>query len=224
MRGILKLGRFLIWLAVFLFFYSSFLVLFQHGSANYVSKMIDGWGSIAQEFEKSYRTLTASAASSDRAAAPAQPSTASSDAAKKPGEMPGYVSMMIWGSVVVCLLGFFWMVAAAFQESMLWGLVILFVPLLTSAVAAVTQAGLVILLVLLLTPLIFIIFWITHFREATPPFVLLLIGGFVQFFIFSYYGIDFQEYFLGTPPELRPNQPNPLEGMIMPLLWFFLGS
>ena len=198
MRGILKLGRFLIWLAVFLFFYSSFLVLFQHGSANYVSKMIDGWGSIAQEFEKSYRTLTASAASSDRAAAPAQPSTASSDAAKKPGEMPGYVSMMIWGSVVVCLLGFFWMVAAAFQESMLWGLGVLFVP------------GL------------FVIYWLTHFREGTPPFILWVIGALTQFFIFAHYGLDFQEYFLGTPPELRPNQPNPLEGMILPLLYCIL--
>ena len=204
MRGILTLGRYLVWLAVFLFFYSSFLVLFQFGSKNYVPKMIDGWGSIAQEFEKSYQTLSAPAAavSTGPTAAPAtgqaQAGAASSGGVKKAGEIPDYVSVIIWGSVVVSLLGFFWLIAVAFQESMLWGLGVLFIP------------GL------------FLIYWLTHFREATPPFVLLLIGGFVQFFVFSYYGIDFQGYFMGSPTPPPPPQPDPLAGMILPLLYCIL--
>lgn len=202
-RGIPTLGKFLIWLAVFLFFYSSFLVLFQFGPKNYAPKMIEGWGSIAQEFEKSYQKLSVSAtaaASSDETAAPGQAQTGAADSGgvKKAGEIPSHVSMVIWGAVVICLLGFFWMIAVAFQESMLWGLGVLFVP------------G------------IFLIYWLTHFREATPPLILVLIGVFVQFFIFSYYGIDFQGYFLGSPPPPAAPHPDPLAGMIAPLLLFLV--
>jgi hypothetical protein len=199
-KGILTLGKFLIWLAIFLFFYSSFLVLFQFGSKNYVTKMTSGWGSVAQEFQTSFRTLTAPVPVGSReTSAPSTAGTAGTTSGAdtaKPGEIPGHVTMLIWGSVVVCLLGFFWIVAVAFQESMLWGLGVLFIP------------GL------------FIIYWLTHFREATPPFILWAIGFVVQFFIFSHYGIDFHDYFLGTPPELKPQPGNPLEGMIMFILYF----
>lgn len=198
-RGILTLGRLLIWLAVFLFFYSSILVLFQFGSKSYVPKMIDGWGSIAQEFEKSYRTLSAAATAAPSGEAPAPatgqaPASTAAGSAQNPAEIPSYVPLLIWGSVVICLLGFFWIVAIAFQEGMLWGLGVLFIP------------GL------------FLIYWLVHLREATPPFVLLLIGVFVQFFVFTHYGLDIQEYFMGSPTPPPPLPPNPLAGMIMPFL------
>jgi len=203
--GILRLGRFLIWLAVFLFFYSSFLVLFQYGSANYTQKMLGGWSSITGEFEKSYRTLSATApvstpdtagpAASPTAAGKTPASSASGGEEKKSGELPGYVAILIWGSVIICLLGFFWMVAVAFQESMLWGLGVLFIPPLA------------------------VVYWISHFREATPPLVLWVIGVVVQVIVTVHYGVDLQQYFLGAPPPPATPQPNPLEGMIVPLMW-----
>jgi hypothetical protein len=199
-RGILVLGRYLIWLSVFLIFYSSFMVLIQYGARSYAPKMISGWGSIAQEFEKSFHTLSsapaATATGDDKA--PADGKTTDGGKPAKPGEVPGFVSILVWGSVVTCLLGFFWMVAVAFQESMLWGLGVLFIPFLA------------------------VIFWLTHFREATPPLVIWVIGAGVQFFVFAHYSIDFQEYFLGAPTPPPTPQPNPLEGMIMPLVMFLL--
>jgi hypothetical protein len=203
--GILTLGRYLIWLAVFLFFYSSFMVLLQFGSKSYVPKMVEGWGSIAQELEASYKTLSATTATSTAPAGEGQPAasgeakTGAAGEAQKSGELPGHVALLIWGSVVVCLLGFFWMVALAFQEGMLWGLGVLFIPFLG------------------------LIFWLTHFREATPPLVIWAIGAVVQFFVFSHYGIDFQEYFLGSPAPIPPPKSDPLEvpGMIIPVLMSF---
>ncbi|MBV9463376.1 MAG: hypothetical protein JO317_04020 [Verrucomicrobiae bacterium] len=40
-KGILRLGRFILWVMVFLFFYSSFLILIQYGAQNYQAHMID---------------------------------------------------------------------------------------------------------------------------------------------------------------------------------------
>jgi len=191
-RGILILGKFLIWLAVFLFFFSSFLVLIQFGSKNYVPKMTSGWGSVAQEFEKSYHTL--SATQPEATSGNAAPGAAAGAQAKS-GEIPESVSFLIWGGVVISLLSYFWMVAVAFQESMIWGLAVLFIP------------GAAIL------------YWITHFREATPPLVIGAIGGFVLFFTFTHYGVDPAEYFMGTPAPPPAKTPNPLEGMILPLIF-----
>lgn len=176
------------------------MVLIQYGTKGYAPKMIGGWGSIAQEFQKSFQTLSSApaAAPAGETAAPADGKAADGGAPAKPGEVPAFVSLLIWGSVVVCLLGFFWMVAVAFQESMLWGLGVLFIPFLA------------------------FIFWLTHFREATPPLVIWVIGAVTQFFVFAHYGVDFHEYFLGSPTPPPAPQPNPLEGFIMPLLMFLL--
>lgn len=198
MRGILTLGKFLIWLVVFLFFFSSFLVLIQFGYKNYVQKMTSGWGSVAQEFEQSYRTLSA-AQSEAGSTAPATADGKAAGAQTQPGEISGTVSLLLWGGVVICLLSFFWMVAVAFQESMIWGLAVLFIP----------GAA--------------IIYWITHFREATPPIVIGAIGVFVMFFTVTHYGVDLTEFFMGTPTAPAPKAPNPLEGMIMPLIYIIFG-
>ena len=93
------------------------------------------------------------------------------------------------------MLAFFWLVAVAFQDSMLWGLVVLFIP-----------GGA-------------FVYWITHFREATPPLVVGAIGSFTLFFTFTHYNIDYMDYFIGTPAPPPPKQPSPLEGMIVPVSW-----
>jgi len=195
-RGILTLGKFLIWLVVFLFFFSSFLVLIQFGSNNYVPKMTSGWGSVAQEFEKSYHTLSATqpeTVAGNTATATAGGAAVGTQA--QPGEVPQSVSLLLWGGVVICLLSFFWMVAVAFQESMLWGLAVLFIPPVA------------------------IIYWITHFREATPPFVIGVIGVVVLFFTVTHYGVNLVEFFMGTSTPPPAKTPNPLEGMILPLIF-----
>jgi hypothetical protein len=186
-KGILTLGRFLLWLLFFLFCYSSFMILVQFGPSNYASKMFTSWGSVGEEFQKSYETLQSGGPVAGDSTQPGVPGEAG-----KPGPPPGYVALLIWGSVVLFLLGFFWLVAVGFQESLLWGLAVLF-----------TGIGAV-------------LFWVTHFREATPPFLLVLISLIVMGVSFVNYGLDPYEYFLGPPPKPAPKQPSPLDDVVPP--------
>jgi len=190
-QGILRLGRFLLWLCLFLFAYSSLLTLFQYGRTDYGSQMLTSWGSIGQEFEKSYETLTAAPEST------ATDGTESGESAKsEPTGPPSYFPLLIWGSIIISLLGFFWIVAVAFQESLLWGLSVLFIPF------------------------VMLIFWISHIRESTPPFILVIIGNLTLGFAFSYYGVDAQEYFIGPPPQpLKLKPPSPLEESAVPAIF-----
>jgi hypothetical protein len=189
-QGILRLGRFLLWLCLFLFAYSSIMILFQYGRQDYGSQMVTSWGSIGQEFQKSYEALTAAPAPTE-----SQGTEAGETGKSEATGPPGYFPLLVWGSVIICLLGFFWIVAAAFQESLLWGLAVLFIPF------------------------VLILFWISHIREATPPFVLVLIGNLTLGFSFTYFDVDWQEYFIGSPPELRPKQPSPLEESAVPKIF-----
>jgi hypothetical protein len=189
-KGILALGRFLLWLLFFLFCYSSFMILIQYGTGDYASKMITSWSSIGQEFEKSYETLQSGGPATGEGAQPGAVAGAEGDKTAPP---PGFVPLLIWGSVILFLLGFFWLVAVAFQESLLWGLATLFV------IGAIP-------------------FWISHFRESTPPFLLVIIASVVFGFTIVNYGIDPYQYFLGPPPKPKsePTEPSPLDDIVPP--------
>jgi len=197
-RGILTLGRYMLWLAVFLFLYSSMLILFQYGFKEYPARLIEGWGSFAQEaraaFQVAFAPKAEETASAEGGEKGKQEGSASDQAKsaeggeKKTQEVPTHVSLLIWGSMVLCGVGWLWTVMLAMQEGMLWGLGTLFIPLVS------------------------LFFWLTHFRECLPPIVLWLIGFFVQMFVVSYYGVDLMEYFFGAPlTPAPPPPPSPLQ-------------
>ena len=192
-------------MGLFLFFYSSMLVLFQYGVREYPSKMISGWAGIATDFRDSLRAAQEKAGKEGQEQGGAKASGGSASGEKE-AEVPGVASAMIIGSIVLIFIGFFWLVTLAFQEGILWGIGVLFIPFVS------------------------FFYWITHFREATPAMILQFIGGFVIGFVSSYYGIDMREFIFGAPPAPPPGQSRPAEtqptppGVIVPMPYFRLAE